>query len=133
MCIYIDILSIAPLDKPRNFNGNTLNSTSIRLSWTRPATPNGVITNYSLVYHITDDDSIPTTLSIDDITTTIDDLNEYTNYTFAISAVTSVGSGPEAMVTAITDEDGMFKFKFKFTKFTCNFYCLPFLSLHIHM
>ena len=33
-------------------------------------------------------------------------LNEFTNYTFQLSANTTVGSGPAAIATAMTDEDG---------------------------
>ena len=43
---------------------------------------------------------------------TVENLNEYTNYTFTLSAATSVGSGPEAMTTETTDEDGMYVYPF---------------------
>ena len=37
---------------------------------------------------------------------TIEYLNEFTNYTFELSANTSVGGGPAAVVMVSTDEDG---------------------------
>ena len=37
---------------------------------------------------------------------TIENLNEFTTYTFELSANTSVGGGPAAVVMATTDEDG---------------------------
>ena len=37
---------------------------------------------------------------------TIEDLNEFTNYMFGLSANTSVGGGPVAIVMVTTDEDG---------------------------
>ena len=41
-----------------------------------------------------------------DIIDTIGDLNEFTNYRFGLSANTSVGGGPAAVVMVTTDEDG---------------------------
>ena len=37
---------------------------------------------------------------------TVENLNEFTYYTFELSANTSVGGGPPAVVMATTDEDG---------------------------
>ena len=37
---------------------------------------------------------------------TVENLNEFTNYRFELSANTSVGGGPLAVVMATTDEDG---------------------------
>ena len=37
---------------------------------------------------------------------TVEYLNEFTNYTFELSANTSVGGGPVAVVMVTTDEDG---------------------------
>ena len=37
---------------------------------------------------------------------TVENLNEFTNYTFELSANTSVGGGPPAIVMVTTDEDG---------------------------
>ena len=41
------------------------------------------------------------------ITYTVDGLKEFTDYTFTVAAVTSVGSGPDEMTTEQTDEDGI--------------------------
>lgn len=40
--------------------------------------------------------------------TTVEGLNEYTDYTFTISASTSKGSGPEAEIEERTAEDGTY-------------------------
>ena len=37
---------------------------------------------------------------------TVENLNEFTTYTFELSANTSVGGGPPAVVMATTDQDG---------------------------
>ena len=37
---------------------------------------------------------------------TVEYLNEFTNYMFELSANTSVGGGPAAIVMVTTDEDG---------------------------
>ena len=76
-----------------------------------------MITSYSIQYYTTagDDDSEPVSMTINDATITsrtVENLNEYTNYTFTLSAATSVGSGPEAMTTETTDEDGMYVYPF---------------------
>ena len=91
---------------PRNFFAEAANSTSISLSWTRPATPNGVITHYTLTYSTNGGDEsmemVPPTLT----SFPVDNLNEYTMYTFTLSASTIAGTGPSATASAITDEDG---------------------------
>ena len=40
------------------------------------------------------------------LSTMVYNLNEFTEYTFQLSANTTVGGGPAANVTATTDEDG---------------------------
>lgn len=36
----------------------------------------------------------------------VENLNEFTSYTFQLSANTTVGGGPAAIAMAMTDEDG---------------------------
>ena len=98
-----------PLDSPQNFAAQTINSTSIQLSWDRPSTPNGVITYYSLVY-TTKVAGGPSTgpVSIMDTMFTVNNLNEYTEYVFSVAAATGAGLGPPTKSTNRTAEDGAY-------------------------
>jgi len=40
------------------------------------------------------------------LSATVENLNEFTSYTFQLSANTTVGGGPAASAIAMTDEDG---------------------------
>ena len=101
---------------PRDFIYTEITSTSVTLEWTRPEYPNGVISEYVLEY---DNESLtqPITISIpvqfiedsdeyNETNITVEYLNEFTNYTFNLSAVTGGGTGPEATIDITTDEDG---------------------------
>ena len=93
---------------PRLFVAEAENSTSIQLSWQRPTTPNGVIVHYTLVYQTTDGDPSPNQEPIPPTMTSfrVTGLNEYTDYTFTLTASTSLGAGPPAVATETTLEDG---------------------------
>ena len=101
-----------PSDPPRGFNVSDKTSNSISLEWTRPATPNGIITAYRLQYtnvsvtiptmFVTDNDEYNVTSYI------VDNLNEFTNYTFTLYPVTNSGNGPSTTVSAVTNEAGQF-------------------------
>ena len=93
-----------PLDRPRSFVASAVNSTSIELSWVRPATPNGEITTYVIFYAAVDSNESINTI---DTMFTVQGLNEYTDYTFTVSAATRVGVGPAAEDSERTLEDGM--------------------------
>ena len=82
------------------------NSTSISFTWKEPSVDdqNGIITGYKI--RIMQGESkvlIEKTLTKTSYIAT--DLNEYKSYTFFVSAINSVGGGPEANITARTDED----------------------------
>ena len=96
-----------PSDSPQSFSAVALNSTSIQLSWSRPGTPNGEISHYTIVYS-TDSGAESMTFSTTNETMNVTDLNEYTNYTFEITANTSAGFGPATQVTETTHEDGTY-------------------------
>ena len=74
---------------------------TIELQWSRPLTPNGLVTSYSL--HYTD---VNQSLKGNTFNYTAQNLNEFTNYTFTLSASTSAGTGPSTTVNARTEEDG---------------------------
>ena len=94
---------------PRNFAAVADTSTSVQLSWERPATPNGIIDNYTLEYYVTSDgpnsnpvmDVLGSRMTSHEVT----GLNEFTEYTFRLAAVTT-GPGPQATFTVTTLEDG---------------------------
>ena len=96
---------LAPTDPPQNFNTTGQSSRTVSLQWLRPTTPNGIITSYTLVYSNT---TVEVMLVYDNATfgDTVEYLNEFTNYMFELSANTSVGGGPAAIVMVTTDEDG---------------------------
>ena len=104
--LYINHSVTVPLDSPQNFAAETIDSTSIYLSWNRPTTPNGIVTRYSLSYNAVDGLTIGPLL-ITDTLFTVEDLNEDTEYAFSIAAATSVGLGPSAETSNRTVEDGM--------------------------
>ena len=83
---------------------DVLSPRSIMLQWSRPTEPNGIITGYTLVYDDTNEIQIIALPNV--LNYTLDELNEFTNYMFLLSASTSVGMGPNATVTAMTQEDG---------------------------
>uniref|UniRef100_A0A1X7VP48 Fibronectin type-III domain-containing protein n=1 Tax=Amphimedon queenslandica TaxID=400682 RepID=A0A1X7VP48_AMPQE len=99
-----------PAGPPEGFNVTDVTATSVSLEWRRPSVPNGVILHYFLqysAYNVT----IPVTFntSSDEYSVTsytVESLNEYTNYTFTISAVTSGGAGPLATTSTRTSEAG---------------------------
>ena len=104
----------APDGPPQNFVATVLSSSSVRLEWTRPSVPNGEITKYLLEYS-NDSMTINISLPVDFIMSsdeynvtniTIEYLNEFTNYTFSLRAVTAGGSGPLASDKVLTDEAG---------------------------
>ena len=101
---------------PRDFNYTEITSTSVTLEWRRPEYPNGVISEYVLEY-VNKSLTQPINISIpvqfiddsdeyNETNITVEYLNEFTNYTFNLSAVTGGGRGPEATIDITTDEDG---------------------------
>ena len=100
-----------PSGPPEGFNVIEVTATSVSLEWRRPSVPNGVIVNYILQYS-TNTNTIPVTFnSTNDeynvTSITVENLNEYTNYTFNISAVTNGGTGPGAITSTRTSEAGL--------------------------
>ena len=97
-----------PSGPPENFTATVQDPRTIELQWTRPTTPNGFITNYTLQYM--DRDMLVTeTLDNDTLSYVAGGLNEFTDYTFTISASTRIGPGPTDTVEAMTEEDGKCK------------------------
>ena len=87
-------------------------ATTISLQWNRPATPNGIINMYTLTYSntthsLTEDIPVEYVGPEYNVTNiTIDILNEFTNYTFNLTATTGGGTGPAATLEVQTNEAG---------------------------
>ena len=94
-----------PAGPPRQFFGFADNSTSITVSWSAPATPNGVITEYQLQCS-GGGQVFSRTVMGSQTTTTLSGLLPYTNYSCNITAHTSVGGGPAATTSVTTKQDG---------------------------
>ena len=101
---------------PRDFIYTHITSTSVTLEWTRPEYPNGVISEYVLEY-VNESLTQPIIISIpvqfikdldeyNETNITVEYLNEFTDYTFNLSAVTGGGRGPEVTIDITTNEDG---------------------------
>ena len=93
----------------------TLNSTSLRASWSPPPTAerNGILTSYSLTVIAANQELDTTERNLEvsaesSLSVELSGLDEYTLYSIVLSAATSVGSGPETVVTARTDESGAY-------------------------
>ena len=100
--------------EPVDLNVASRTATSISLQWSRPIPTNGIITMYTLGIYT--DGSISRTINIPvepvsqeyNVTNiTVDSLNEFTNYTFNLSATTGGGIGPAATLPdVLTNEAG---------------------------
>ena len=80
----------------------------LQASWTAPNPANGIIRNYTIVCNRDQETNI--TVSITDtmmMSTLLDNLVPFTNYTCEVSATTDAGMGvPSNPSTVPTDQDG---------------------------
>ena len=95
-----------PAGPPRQVSAIAKNSKSLNVTWSAPAIPNGVITEYQLqcsgggqVFNRT----------VMETMTTLSGLLPYTNYSCSIIGHTSAGGGPAATTSVITLQDGKLK------------------------
>ncbi len=96
----------APGDPPQNFQAGMIASTQVSLSWSRPRTPNGVITHYTVTYSNETTNNSTMVEYVETVTGYIvDGLNEFTAYRFTVSATTSAGTGPQALLIRTTEQD----------------------------
>ena len=102
---------LAPSSIPTHLRATALSSTILSVSWEDPvySDQNGVIIQYTLTYQGVERDSLSRTLTLPQTNVSltchnIDSLEEFTTYVISLSAHTSVGAGPVASVTVITDE-----------------------------
>ena len=83
-------------------------STSIKLTWSAPVKPNGVITGYILQCRSAEGETRLQRLMSSQITNVLSGLLPYTNYSCSITAHTSAGEGPAATTSVTTEQDGEF-------------------------
>ena len=82
-------------------------------NWRPPAIPNGIIIQYRFVFEVNlGGNTFRTTTQLIDVTpnqntmsTTVDELSPYQNYTATVSATTVVGYGASATTEGRTDPD----------------------------
>ena len=101
-------LSAAP-SAPLNVTAFNTSSSSVRVTWERPETPNGIITNYVISYYPTDvgaNSSMSTSTGNNSEVTDLTELDIYTSYTITVAAVTITEGNPSTSVSVFTDEDG---------------------------
>ena len=88
----------------------------MKFNWRPPAIPNGIITQYRFVFEVNlGANTFRTTTQLIDVTpnqntvsTTVNGLSPYENYTATVLATTVVGYGPSATTQGRTDPDGKF-------------------------
>lgn len=97
------IFSLAPLTPPTNLEA-TPGMTNVTLTWTAPEQPNGKVTYEYAIINSTDDIIISETTM--DLSVSVDGLDEFTNYTFTVTASTSAGSNGPATGNFTTLEGG---------------------------
>ena len=84
-------------------------SSSVRVTWDRPETPNGIISDYEISYYPTDvgaGSSMSTSTGNNSEVTDLTELDIYTSYTIIVAAVTITQGDPSTSVSVFTDEDG---------------------------
>ena len=81
---------------------------SVDLTWTAipPIDVNGVFQQYVITYSTTGSSSTPSTATSQKTSITINGLMFGTQYSFGVSVVSSGGTGPPAMISTNTTQDG---------------------------
>ena len=101
--------NIGPDDSPQNFTAISTKAT-VLFTWTKPGTPNGIITKYFLIVTkldtlIKNNYTINVTNSQATVLQVIDGFSPYQSYAASVSASTIIGSGPVATTTGQTLPD----------------------------
>ena len=93
---------LAPDSPPQDLSLDSSTSTSLTVSWSPPAQPNGLITHYTL-YADYGDGSTATPTTMDSMFT-ISSLKPYQTVSVQVSASTSVGEGPRTETVEFTTD-----------------------------
>lgn len=87
-----------------------INSTSLLISWSPPAQPNGIITVYEVYQRdlpFTGDGTVIGSFLSSVLSVTVVDLQPFTAYEFSVIAYTSAGGRQSLWTRGMTDEQGM--------------------------
>ena len=104
-------LSSAPTGPPLSLAVQSVNSTSLTLSWEPPSLPHqtGAILNYTLTCIPTAESGLPSKMFV--FTTagahTLNGLAPATLYSCAVFATNIYGNSPPANISAVTEDGGM--------------------------
>ena len=114
------ILPLAPSSPPTSVIATAQNSTTISVSWGPVVEQdrNGIIKGYKIIYQALPNGVNKTKIinisenSQSEQDTTLDGLNEFTNYSIRVLAFTSEGNGPLSDAKVVqTQQDGKLQFK----------------------
>ena len=113
MVVDIIILLLVPSGPPQDVLVTAVSPQNISVSWieVRPEDKNGIIKGYKLVYQALPNGNETTeTINIvgeaAELTTTLHNLNEFTNYSIAVLAFTVKGDGPLSVAQVVqTQQD----------------------------
>ena len=132
-----NVICIAPSAPPADVVFQVISSSSIQVTWNEVPLEdrNGIITMYQVEYNQTTFDSITNkTVNTSDLSVTLTNLEEYTEYFIRVRAYTEVdkGPGPYSNVTvATTDQDS----KYSIVRCGCSFHfvlCIFQVQIHLH-
>ena len=101
-------ITTEPGDAPTNFNVAVVSSTAIRLTWSPPLLPYGVLISYTITYNVSDGNISTVVNTTNPRNYLIAHLEEHMWYTFELFASTSVGGGPYTTLTTRTDISGIY-------------------------
>ena len=110
----INISFIGPEDAPRDFTSSPT-MTNVTFNWSIPATPNGIITQYSLtvvnlVTGVAISYSVDVTPYQQQVSQLVTGFRPYENYTATVAGTTLVGYGPVAVTEGRTKSDSKLMF-----------------------
>ena len=94
---------IAP-SPPLNVMATAINSRNASISWTEPASPNGIIQLYNIM--LTDEFGSTTSVTSTELSLVLEDLRPFTNYTVVVNAMNSLTGENSIPVNFATMEDG---------------------------
>ena len=101
----IEIIFLVVPEAPVNLTATATAPESITVSWQVPEITNGRIINYMV--NVTSGSGVISRNTTLDTTFVATTLSPFTNYTFAVSAVTSAGAGTSVEIVVATEQDGM--------------------------
>ena len=91
-----------PYDPPNNVSVAAVSSTSIRVQWSPPSIPNGVIIHYSLYINDLPAITIPASTGRPSQSWVVDELTDDSELNVSLSASTKIGEGPLATVANVS-------------------------------